>query len=164
MRKLFHTELNGNWTGAPRSPQRTWAEKDGRPGFPATRHSPTATCAAFSKESRMRFANATKLDRKSGGSPPQRLQNRAANPRRVPHISLFFREMWDTTNLDRPLPIEPANSSVERRNGSSLSSQHYLVCIEACSAQTRISRQNSSIRLRSVSHEHMNRAAPPIKV
>ena len=27
-------------------------------------------CAAFSKESRMRFANATKLHRKSGGSPP----------------------------------------------------------------------------------------------
>jgi hypothetical protein len=26
-------------------------------------------CAAFSKESRMRFANATKLHRKSGGSP-----------------------------------------------------------------------------------------------
>jgi hypothetical protein len=26
-------------------------------------------CAAFSKESRMKFANATKLHRKSGGSP-----------------------------------------------------------------------------------------------
>jgi hypothetical protein len=26
-------------------------------------------CAAFSKESRMRFANATKLHRRSGGSP-----------------------------------------------------------------------------------------------
>jgi hypothetical protein len=26
-------------------------------------------CAAFIKESRMRFANATKLHRKSGGSP-----------------------------------------------------------------------------------------------
>jgi hypothetical protein len=31
------------------------------------------TCAAFSKESRMRFANANKLHRKSGGSPPQLL-------------------------------------------------------------------------------------------
>jgi hypothetical protein len=36
------------------------------PGFPATRHSPTTTCAAFRKESRMKFANATNLDRKSG--------------------------------------------------------------------------------------------------
>jgi hypothetical protein len=36
------------------------------PGFPATRHSPTTTCAAFSKESRMKFANAANLDRKSG--------------------------------------------------------------------------------------------------
>src|SRR6202000_1775337 len=36
------------------------------PGFPATRHSPASTCAAFSKESRMKFANATNLDRKSG--------------------------------------------------------------------------------------------------
>jgi hypothetical protein len=48
---------------------RTWVEQDGRPGFPATRHWPTATCAAFSKESRMRLANATKLHRKSGTSP-----------------------------------------------------------------------------------------------
>jgi hypothetical protein len=69
-------EPHWNRTGAPRSPHlprlavgRTRAEKDGRPGFPATRHSPTTMCAAFSKESRMRFANATKLYRKSGGSP-----------------------------------------------------------------------------------------------
>jgi hypothetical protein len=33
-------KAGGNRTGAP-SPQRTWAEKDGRPGFPATgRHQP----------------------------------------------------------------------------------------------------------------------------
>src|ERR1700733_11162494 len=37
-------------------------------GFPATRHSPTATCAAFSKESRMKFDDATNLDRKSGAA------------------------------------------------------------------------------------------------
>ena len=36
------------------------------PGFPATRHSQAATCAAFSKESRMKFANAANLNRKSG--------------------------------------------------------------------------------------------------
>jgi GNAT superfamily N-acetyltransferase len=35
-------------------------------GFPATRYSPTATCAAFSKESRTKSANATEFDRKSG--------------------------------------------------------------------------------------------------
>jgi hypothetical protein len=38
------------------------------PGFPATRHSPAATCAAFSKESRIKFANATNLNRKIRGS------------------------------------------------------------------------------------------------
>ena len=37
-----------------------------RTRIPATRHSPAATCAAFSKESRVRFANATDLNRKSG--------------------------------------------------------------------------------------------------
>jgi len=36
------------------------------PGFPVTLHSPTPACAAFSKESRMKFANATKSNRKSG--------------------------------------------------------------------------------------------------
>ena len=36
------------------------------PRFPATRHSPAATCAAFSKESRMKSANATNLNRKFG--------------------------------------------------------------------------------------------------
>src|ERR1700733_4989557 len=36
------------------------------PGFPVTRHSPTPACAVFSKESRMKFANATNLHRKSG--------------------------------------------------------------------------------------------------
>jgi hypothetical protein len=38
------------------------------PGFPASRPSPTPTCAAFSKESRMKFANATNLNRKSGAA------------------------------------------------------------------------------------------------
>jgi hypothetical protein len=36
------------------------------PGFPATRHPPTATCAASVRESRMNLANATNLERKSG--------------------------------------------------------------------------------------------------
>src|SRR5271154_1953427 len=36
-------------------------------GFPTTLHSSTATYAAFFKESRMRFTETTKPDRKSGG-------------------------------------------------------------------------------------------------
>src|ERR1700691_4875925 len=38
------------------------------PRISCTRHPPTTTCAAFSKESRMRFRDATNLDRKSGGA------------------------------------------------------------------------------------------------
>jgi hypothetical protein len=48
--------------------ERTWAEKDGDPDFLHTALDTTAG-AAFSKESRKKFANATKLHRKSGGSP-----------------------------------------------------------------------------------------------
>ncbi len=48
---------------------RTWVEQDrGDPDFLYAAPDITA-CAAFSKESRMRFANATKLHRKSEGSP-----------------------------------------------------------------------------------------------
>jgi hypothetical protein len=42
--------------------------KKGDPDFLYAAPDMTA-CAAFSKESRMKFANATKLHRKSGGSP-----------------------------------------------------------------------------------------------
>jgi hypothetical protein len=38
-----------------------------RPGFPAKRRPPTATYAAFRKESRTPFVSANNLDRKSGG-------------------------------------------------------------------------------------------------
>jgi len=37
-------------------------------GFPTSQHSPTITRAAFPRESRMVFANAAKLNRKSGGA------------------------------------------------------------------------------------------------
>src|ERR1700685_2087233 len=40
-------------------------ERDAR--ISCTRHQPTATCAAFIEESRMKFINANKLHRKSGG-------------------------------------------------------------------------------------------------
>jgi hypothetical protein len=36
------------------------------PGFPLPQHSLTSTCAAFLKESSMKFANATNINRKSG--------------------------------------------------------------------------------------------------
>jgi hypothetical protein len=38
------------------------------PGFPATHPSPTATNAAFVKESRMKLSEATNFNRKSGGT------------------------------------------------------------------------------------------------
>ena len=37
-----------------------------------------------------------------------------ATNRRVPHISLVFREMWDTTNLDLLSPVKRKNSMVKR--------------------------------------------------
>ena len=40
----------------------------GATGISCTLHSATFACAAFCKESRMKFASATKLDRKSGGT------------------------------------------------------------------------------------------------
>ena len=48
---------------------RTWVDKMGDPDFLYAAPDMTA-CAAFSKESRMRCANATKPHRKSRGSPP----------------------------------------------------------------------------------------------
>ena len=38
------------------------------PGFPATRRSPTAMCAVPARRDRMKFDDATSLDRKSGGA------------------------------------------------------------------------------------------------
>jgi hypothetical protein len=45
-----------------------------RPTYPDFLHvaPPTAACAAFIKESRMKFANASKLHRKSGVRPGER--------------------------------------------------------------------------------------------
>jgi hypothetical protein len=57
------------WTGAPCSHQRTWAEEDGATRISYHGAPPTTACAAFIKESRMKFANAIKLDRKSGAQP-----------------------------------------------------------------------------------------------
>ncbi len=110
-------------TGAPCSPRRTWAENDGATPDSCHAAPPTSACAAFIKESRMESTSAIKLNRKSGGKPHQRSvffflpPNRSMgnllnqNKRRVPHISLVFREMWDTTVLDEqpsPLSSRPA--------------------------------------------------------
>src|ERR1700679_2180021 len=62
--------------GAALRPPMNWA--DGSRGIPlkpkrgltrisCTRHQATATCAAFIEESRMKFTNANKLHRRSGG-------------------------------------------------------------------------------------------------
>jgi hypothetical protein len=60
--RLFQPLANSPWKRHP-----TLCHPDRSvPGFPATRNSPAATCAAFSKESRMKLANATNLHRKSG--------------------------------------------------------------------------------------------------
>jgi hypothetical protein len=55
-------------------------------------------CAAFCKESRMKFANATKLHRKSGGSPPWLLQNRTEKAIETYH----FRPRYALANLGHP--------------------------------------------------------------
>jgi hypothetical protein len=41
--------------------------KNGLTRISCTRHQATAACAAFTEESRMKFTNANKLHRKSGG-------------------------------------------------------------------------------------------------
>ena len=51
------------------TPERTWAEKDGATWISCHGAPPPSACAAFIKESRMKLANAIKLDRKSRESP-----------------------------------------------------------------------------------------------
>ena len=60
-------------TGAPCSPERTWAENDGRPQNSYFALLARATCAALLKESRMKSINATGHHRKSVGKPNHRL-------------------------------------------------------------------------------------------
>src|SRR5271170_939331 len=64
------TRLPKKHDGCPRFAKaylgrKRWATRISCHGAP-----PTPTCAAFVKESRMKFANANKLVRKSWGSPP----------------------------------------------------------------------------------------------
>ena len=76
-----------SWTGAPCSQQGTWVEKDGRPGFPATWHSLTATCAAFGKESRMRSTTPPN----STGNPGKSCQRSCCVGKRVVQASILLR-------------------------------------------------------------------------
>ena len=62
-----------------------------------------AACAAFSKESRMGFANAAKLRRKSGGAQARYLQYPRATTRQVLQI------------LERETGIEPATNGLGSR-------------------------------------------------
>jgi hypothetical protein len=66
-------EANRNWTGAPRSPQRTWAENDGAdPDFLYASLNTTAYAALF-KESRMKCAGAANFTGNPGEAPPPEL-------------------------------------------------------------------------------------------
>jgi hypothetical protein len=61
---MFCEIIDSQQTCHPACPGLPWDRSV--PGFPATLDSDIAACAAFRKESRMRLANATNLDRKSG--------------------------------------------------------------------------------------------------
>jgi hypothetical protein len=63
-------------TDAPRSPQRTWAENDGRPHISYLALPARATCAVLLKENRMKSIDATGLHRKSGGKPSTAFRSR----------------------------------------------------------------------------------------
>jgi hypothetical protein len=45
----------------------------------------------------------------------RRLGSIPATKRRVPHISLVFREMWDTTAVDRQ-PVGSTDKNIEKKS------------------------------------------------
>jgi hypothetical protein len=104
-------ELNRNRTGAPRSPQRTWAEQDGRPGFPArgTHQRPRVRLSV--RKAALKFANATKLNRKSGAAHESfcdiNEQMQADKGKQSKHIVFGPGTLWRTWGT-RPVPIGPA--------------------------------------------------------
>jgi hypothetical protein len=110
------------------------------------------TFAPFRKEGRMKCINATKFQRKSGVAQWRDL--------------LYSQPLSNVDWKHYPPLCHP-----ERSRGICSSADiswkcfhHHFNCIALCSAQSLMSRQNSSMRFRSVSHEHINRAAPPINV
>jgi hypothetical protein len=73
------------------------------PGFPVTRPSSTPTCAAFSKESRMKFAKATNIHRESGVAQWRDLRFLFPFPRRneaSPHPESSL--SWDFPQATEP--------------------------------------------------------------
>jgi hypothetical protein len=86
------------------------------PGFPATRHSPTSTCAAFVKESRRKFANATKFNRKSGVAQWRDLL--CAIPRNDSRLRDLLR---------RPLQEQQPLRAMDSASGNSLSTGDQVV-------------------------------------
>jgi hypothetical protein len=76
------------------------------PGFPATQHSPTSMCAAFVKESRMKFANAAQYQQEIRGSEVE-------GPALRPSQSTSARENPPPSNLFIPTErsvVKPAVS------------------------------------------------------
>src|ERR1700690_3709680 len=87
-------------------------ERDTR--ISCTRHQATATCAAFIEESRMKFINANKLHRKSGGmGHPSFVREREAEP--LPRdlkmrMHLPLRSNDNATAAVRSFSHSPANA------------------------------------------------------
>jgi hypothetical protein len=90
-----HTDFGGTWTGAPCSPQRTWAEKDGAKPLP--------------------------LLLLSNPRPAQRTRDFSTPRTRVPHISRSLRDVGNsqtvTVQLSRSnrIPGSEPNSRVQDR-------------------------------------------------
>jgi hypothetical protein len=116
-------ELNRNRTGAPRSPQRTWAEQDGRPGFPArgTHQRPRVRLSV--RKAALKFANATKLNRKSGAAHESfcdiNEQMQADKGKQSKHIVFGPGTLWRTWGT-RPVPIGPAMTQTPTGPGLSV--------------------------------------------
>src|ERR1700678_623679 len=108
----MNRESEGKSSGIPHLAKN---ERDTR--ISCTRHQATATCAAFIEESRMKFINAKKLPRKSGGvgyhcSQPSTLPLNQQRTLRfvVSHISRKTSEIWGTRGL-------PAGKTEKRSSG-----------------------------------------------
>src|SRR5271163_1891606 len=87
----------------------------GEPGFPVTPLRDTTACAPFSKERRMKLAEATNLDRKSGerGAPLQTFNARRENRMLLAQLPCY-------RNLDRNLRLSHLSISMESAQQSPL--------------------------------------------
>ena len=86
----------------------------GAPDF-LSRGSPTSACAAFIKQSRMEFANAHKIHRKSGGSRRMLLLHRRTKSQaRAAALQTPFNLCTVTLPWYLPISIFPGDSSVPK--------------------------------------------------